>query len=225
MNGASGRIWKFDPGELFALGPVIPVLVIGDAAHALPIGEALLEGGIRVLEITLRTPAALPAIETLAKSLPEAVTGAGTVLDPAMAKRARDAGARFLISPGLTPRLLDDATAHPVPLVPGIATVSELMTGLDAGCRHFKFFPAEAAGGVKALKSIAGPFPDIRFCPTGGIGPDNALDYLALPNVDCVGGSWLVSPASVKSGDWADITRRCRETLERVNRPPGTARA
>src|SRR5690606_33557850 len=181
--------WTSAARDVLTRGPVIPVLVLRDEAHAVPVAEALLAGGIEVLEITLRSDAALPAIERLARDFPQALIGAGTVTNVEMAACALSAGARFLISPGLTPALLDAAAQGQVPLIPGISTVSELMTGLDRGYQSFKFFPAEAAGGIKALKAIAGPFPDVRFCPTGGITPDNALDYLRLPNVVCVGGS------------------------------------
>lgn len=217
---ASVVTWHDQAREVLARGPVIPVLVLRDPAHALPVAEALLAGGIEVLELTLRTAAALPAIEQLARAFPEALIGAGTVTTPAQARRAADAGARFLISPGLTPRLLQASASGPVPLIPGISTVSELMTGLDHGYRCFKFFPAEAAGGVRALKAIAGPFPEPRFCPTGGITAANAGDYLSLPNVACVGGSWLFTEDVAASGDWNEITRRSRDILANLRPHP-----
>lgn len=205
--------WQSSAEEILSAGPVMPVLVIEDSEDALPIAEALMEGGIRTLEITLRTRAALDIINQLSEDLPEALIGAGTIASVGHLQLASEAGARFLISPGLTPALLDAAVAGPVPLIPGISTLSEAMTGMEYGLSHFKFFPAEAAGGIRMLRSIAGPFPHLRFCPTGGIDADKAGDYLSLPNVSCVGGSWLVSSDIIAAHDWGEITRRAKASL------------
>ena len=189
-----------------ALGPVIPVMVIERTEDAVPLAQALVAGGIKVLEITLRTPNALDAISAIARQVPDAVLAAGTVTTPEQWDAAARAGARFAVSPGLTPRLLDAAASAPIPLLPGVATASELMTAMDAGFECFKFFPAQQAGGVGMLKAWGGPFASPIFCPTGGISSDNARDYLALPNVACVGGSWLTPTAALQAGDWAAIT-------------------
>lgn len=209
-------LWNTSAASILNTGPVIPVLVIENPQHALPIAEALLEGGIKVLEITLRTQAAIDIIHHLSATLPEALIGAGTVTSVQSLQQAGDAGARFLISPGLTPTLLQAATRGPVPLIPGISSIGELMTGMEYGLDCFKFFPAEAAGGRPMLKAIAGPFPDILFCPTGGITPDNASDYLAMPNVTCIGGSWLVTADIIRRQAWPEITRLCRDILDRT---------
>jgi 2-dehydro-3-deoxyphosphogluconate aldolase/(4S)-4-hydroxy-2-oxoglutarate aldolase len=198
--------WQLQPSVLFAMGPVVPVIVIKDLADAVPMAKALLAGGIKVLEVTLRTPVALDAIKLIAEQLPEAVVGAGTVTTPEQLGLAAAAGAKFAISPGLTRELLQAGKEANIPLIPGIASISELMEGTAFGYTHFKFFPAEAAGGVKTLKSIHGPFADIRFCPTGGINEQNFRDYLALPNVSCVGGSWIVPDSAVANKDWHKIT-------------------
>ena len=202
----STRNWSMQPLEVMNAGKVVPVLVFNKLEHALPVAEALLEGGIRVLEITLRTECALDAIKLISDKLPEAITGAGTVTNAAQLKAVEDNGAQFAISPGLTPSLLEAANNGNTALLPGIASISELMIGLDHGYDCFKFFPAEANGGVKSLKAIGGPFPNVNFCPTGGISPQNFKEYLALPNVRCVGGSWLVPNDAVEAGDWKKIT-------------------
>lgn len=189
-----------------SLGPVIPVLVIDDTDKAVPLARALIAGGIKVLEITLRTPNALSVISEIARHVPDAVLAAGTVTTPEQWEASARAGARFAVSPGLTPRLLDAAAQAPIPLLPGVATASELMSAMDAGFECFKFFPAQQAGGVGMLKALGGPFAQALFCPTGGITPQTAPDYLALPNVACVGGSWLAPSAALASGDWAAIT-------------------
>ncbi|MFA7316558.1 MAG: bifunctional 4-hydroxy-2-oxoglutarate aldolase/2-dehydro-3-deoxy-phosphogluconate aldolase [Sulfuricella sp.] len=207
------RKWKMQPGEVFAQGPVVPVMVIKDLAHAVPLARALVAGGIRVLEITLRTPVAVEAIREIAQSVPEAVVGAGTVTSADDLAAVSAAGAVFAISPGLTPELLDGANQGPIALIPGIATVSELMTGLQRGYDHFKFFPAEAAGGIPMLKAIAGPFPKVVFCPTGGIGLGNYREYLALGNVACVGGSWVAPAEAVARGDWGLISQLARDAV------------
>ncbi|MCO8144521.1 bifunctional 4-hydroxy-2-oxoglutarate aldolase/2-dehydro-3-deoxy-phosphogluconate aldolase [Rhodovulum tesquicola] len=189
--------------------PVIPVLVIEDAAHARPLAEALVAGGLPVLEVTLRTPAALEAIRAMTR-VEGAIVGAGTLITPEDVEAAQGAGARFGVSPGATPMLLDAARAGALPLLPGAATATEAMALLERGFSVQKFFPAEAAGGVAALRALGGPLPRIRFCPTGGIGPANAADYLALPNTLCVGGSWVAPGALVAAGDWAGITALAR---------------
>ncbi|WP_444883992.1 bifunctional 4-hydroxy-2-oxoglutarate aldolase/2-dehydro-3-deoxy-phosphogluconate aldolase [Microbulbifer sp. PSTR4-B] len=186
---------------------VVPVLVIERAEDALPLAEALLEGGLNVLEVTLRTEAALAAVEQIAKHLPEADVGTGTVLNDDDLRRSVDAGARFMVSPGATEKLLASADKSDVPLLPGAASASEVMGLYERGYRYQKFFPAEAAGGVAMLKSLAGPLAEVKFCPTGGVSPNNAADYLALNNVVCVGGSWMASSALVQEKNWAEITR------------------
>ncbi|HIJ90095.1 MAG TPA: bifunctional 4-hydroxy-2-oxoglutarate aldolase/2-dehydro-3-deoxy-phosphogluconate aldolase [Deltaproteobacteria bacterium] len=207
------RKWKMTPAEVFAQGPVVPVMVIKDLAHAVPLARALVAGGIRVLEITLRTPVAVEAIREIAKSVPEAVVGAGTVTTAEDLVAVSEAGAVFAISPGLTPELLDAANRGPIALIPGIATVSELMVGLQWRYDHFKFFPAEAAGGIPMLKAIAGPFPKVIFCPTGGISVENYREYLALGNVACVGGSWVAPSEAVARGDWELISQLARDAV------------
>jgi 2-dehydro-3-deoxyphosphogluconate aldolase/(4S)-4-hydroxy-2-oxoglutarate aldolase len=207
--------WTTQPASIFAQGPVVPVIVIKDLSTAVPLAKALLAGGIRVLEVTLRTPVALEAIAQLSREVPDAIVGAGTVTTPEQLAQVIEAGAQFAISPGLTRELLHAGKAAAIPLIPGIASISELMEGTGLGYTHFKFFPAEAAGGVKTLKSIHGPFSDIRFCPTGGINEKNFLEYLALPNVSCVGGSWIVPDDAIASGDWDRITQLCRDAVQK----------
>jgi 2-dehydro-3-deoxyphosphogluconate aldolase/(4S)-4-hydroxy-2-oxoglutarate aldolase len=193
------------PADLLELSPVMPVVVLDDVAHAVPVAEALLRGGIRVIEVTLRTPAALASIERIATSVPELVVGAGTVTAPGHAKQALDAGSRFIVTPGCTDALLDAVAATGLPFLPGVSTVGEAMRASERGCSVLKFFPAEAAGGVPYLKSIYGPLPGLRFCPTGGITVSSAADYLALPNVGCVGGSWLTPKDALATGDWSRV--------------------
>lgn len=180
-----------NPASIMLLSRIIPVLVIDDVAHAAPIAKALVAGGLFALEVTLRTPAALEVIAEMAK-VENAVVGAGTVLNEQDLQRAIDAGAQFIVSPGLTEPLGKAAIASAIPFLPGIANAGDIMRGLDMGLSHFKFFPAEASGGVKALKSLIGPFGDCRFCPTGGITLANAAEWLAIDAVLCVGGSWIV---------------------------------
>ncbi|WP_367130889.1 bifunctional 4-hydroxy-2-oxoglutarate aldolase/2-dehydro-3-deoxy-phosphogluconate aldolase [Saccharothrix sp. HUAS TT1] len=196
--------------DLLALSPVIPVVVVDDAEHAVPLARALLRGGVRVIELTLRTPAALAAIERVAAEVPGIVIGAGTVTAPEHAEQAAKAGAAFLVTPGSTDRVLDAAEDTGLPFLPGAATVSEAMRLAERGLTSLKFFPAEAAGGVDYLKSIGGPLPGLRFCPTGGITPATAPNYLALANVGCVGGSWLAPKDALVSGDWARIEELAR---------------
>jgi 2-dehydro-3-deoxyphosphogluconate aldolase/(4S)-4-hydroxy-2-oxoglutarate aldolase len=195
-----------DIATIMTLAPVIPVLVVHDPADARPIAEALVAGGIRSLEVTLRTPAALEVIAEMA-TVEGAVVGAGTVVNEAQLTAAIAAGARFIVSPGLTETVARPALATGIPFLPGVANAGDIMRGLDWGLDHFKFFSAEAAGGTKALKALAAPFFDCRFCPTGGITQDNAGEWLAIPAVLCVGGSWLYAP---HSRDFADITERAR---------------
>ena len=180
----------------------------------MPLAKALIAGGIKVLEVTLRTPVALDVIKKIADEVPEAIIGAGTVTNAQQLKQVVEAGAKFAISPGLTEALLEAGKGYDIPLIPGISSISDLMTAKDAGYDHLKFFPAEASGGVKALKSIGGPFPDVTFCPTGGIGPANYNDYLALSNVRCVGGSWVAPDDAIESGDWDKITQLAKEACD-----------
>ena len=196
--------------ELAAYGPVIPVIVIDDLAHAVPMAKALLDGGVRVLEVTLRTPVALKAIEAIARALPEAIVGAGTVRSAADVIAARDAGCRFAVSPGYTPALGAACRDAGLLLLPGVATASEVMAAQADGLDFLKFFPAVPAGGVPMLKALAGPFADMRFCPTGGITPETAPLFLALPNVAVCGGSWLTPADAMASGDWGRITKLAR---------------
>lgn len=205
--------WKMTSEEIFSQGPVVPVLVIKDVEHAVPLAKALIAGGIRVLEVTLRTEAALDVIAKIAKEVPEAIIGAGTVTNREQLQQVIDAGAKFAISPGLTTDLLKAGNEGSIALIPGISSISELMTAVDHGYTHLKFFPAEASGGVKALKAIGGPFPDIKFCPTGGISPSNYNDYLALPSVRCAGGSWLAPEDAMAKGDWDKITELAKQAV------------
>lgn len=193
--------------------PVIPVIVLDDAAHAVRVARALVAGGIRMLEVTLRTPAALACIEAIAREVPEAVAGAGTVRSAADARAARDAGARFAVSPGYTAKVGQACRDLGLPLLPGVATGSEIMAASEDGCTQLKFFPAMQAGGPAMLKAWSGPFADVRFCPTGGVSPGNAREFLALPNVVCVGGSWLTPADAVAAGDWERLTRLAREAV------------
>jgi 2-dehydro-3-deoxyphosphogluconate aldolase/(4S)-4-hydroxy-2-oxoglutarate aldolase len=188
------------------LSPVVPVVVLDDVETAVPVARALVGGGIRVIELTLRTPVALAAIERIASGVQEIVVGAGTVVDADQAKAAAAAGAQFLVSPGSTPALLDAMTDTGLPVLPGCATISEVMALRERGITEVKFFPAQASGGTAFLAAVHGPLPDVRFCPTGGITAANARDYLAQPNVGCVGGSWLTPADAVRTADWERIT-------------------
>lgn len=193
------------------LAPVIPVVVLDDAADAVPLARALVAGGLTAIEITLRTPAALDAVRAVAREVPDAVVGAGTVLDAEQAGAAADAGARFLVSPGWTPASLAAMRGCGLPFLPGVSGASEVMALLEQGVREMKFFPAEASGGTAYLRALASPFPTARFCPTGGIGAELAPEYLALPNVGCVGGTWMVPPDAVRAGDWPRIRHLASE--------------
>ncbi|MGZ8189655.1 MAG: bifunctional 4-hydroxy-2-oxoglutarate aldolase/2-dehydro-3-deoxy-phosphogluconate aldolase [Methylococcaceae bacterium] len=208
--------WKIQPKDVLNAGPVMPVMVIQNLDDAIPLAQALVEGGIKLLEITLRTPIALDAIRLISENVKEAIVGAGTITTPEQLKAAEQAGAVFAISPGLTPKLLAAAQTGNIALIPGIATLSELMLGMEYGLDHFKFFPAEAAGGIPMLKAIAGPIPQVTFCPTGGISPENYNAYLSLSNVACVGGSWLAPADAVKTKNWAKVTELARQAIANV---------
>jgi 2-dehydro-3-deoxyphosphogluconate aldolase / (4S)-4-hydroxy-2-oxoglutarate aldolase len=191
--------------------PVLPVLSIAQPDDAVPLARALADGGLRVLEVTLRSDAALAAISLIRAEVPEAIVGAGTVLTPGDLERVMDAGGMFAISPGATDALYGAAATAQIPLIPGIATATELMCGLERGYRRFKFFPAATAGGVAALKAFSGPFPQAKFCPTGGIDSNSAGDYLSLGNVVTVGGSWMAPERAVRARDWAGIVQLARD--------------
>ena len=199
---------------LFRQAVVIPVLTIERVEHAVPLAKALVAGGVRILEVTLRTPVAVEAAKAIIAEVPDAVVGIGTILNAEDLARAKALGAVFGISPGATPELLKAAAASDLPFAPGIATASELMAALAAGFDLVKFFPAEQSGGIKALRALAGPFPNAKFCPTGGIGEANAAAWLAEPNVLCVGGSWLCPAADIRSGNWASITAMCDRAMK-----------
>jgi len=199
--------------EVMNDAPVIPVIVLSEVAHAVPLARALVAGGIRMLEVTLRTPAALACIEAIAREVPEAVAGAGTVRSAADAKAAVRAGARFAVSPGYTSAVGHACRELGLPLLPGVATGSEIMAAQEDGYTALKFFPAMQAGGLAMLKAWQGPFGDVKFCPTGGITASSAAEFLGLANVVCVGGSWLTPADSVARGDWARITQLAREAV------------
>ena len=200
--------------EVMTGQPVIPVIRLERAQDAAPLARALARGGLPAIEITLRTPAALEAIRAASAEVPEAIVGAGTVLDTAQYQQATQAGARFIVSPGLTSSLIAAAAESDVPLLPGAITPGEIMTARDAGYSLLKFFPAEQAGGAAFLKALSSPLAGIRFCPTGGIGAGNAGDYLSLPNVICVGGSWIAPDRMIEAGDWDGITRLAAEACK-----------
>ena len=199
---------------LFGSARVIPVIAIERLADAVPLARALVAGGVRVLEVTLRTEVAMAAARAIMAEVPEAIVGIGTILNADDLARAQDQGAHIGISPGATPELLRAAAASTLPFAPGIATASELMQALAHGFEMVKFFPAEQAGGIKALRALAGPFADARFCPTGGIGEANAAEWLGEPNVLAVGGSWLCPAAEIRSGNWAGISAICNRTMK-----------
>ena len=192
--------------EMLRTGPVIPVVVVPDVETAVPVAQALLEGGIRVIEVTLRTDAALEAVRRISAEVPDILVGAGTVTSPEQALESHRAGAQFLVTPGSPPRVIDAALDTGLPVLAGATTLTEMMTLLDRGLRALKFFPALPAGGTAYLKAVHGPLPDALFCPTGGITADNAREFLALPNVPCVGGSWLTPADALGAGDWSTIT-------------------
>lgn len=208
------------------LAPVLPVVVVEDTADAVPLARALVAGGLHGIEVTLRTPAGLGAIRAIAAEVGDSVVGAGTVITPRQVDDCVAAGARFLVSPGWTDVLLTAMRASGLPFLPGVSTTTEVVTLLERGVREMKFFPAQAAGGTAYLKSLAGPLPQARFCPTGGIGPANAPDYLALSNVGCVGGTWMIPDDAIIARDWARVERLAREAagLRRPLSADGTCR-
>ena len=197
--------------EIMRIGPVIPVIVVEKIEHAVPLARALVAGGVRVLELTLRTPVALQAIEAIAREVEGAIVGVGTITRAEDFDRSIKAGAVFGVSPGLTPALVAAANASALPLLPGVMTPSDVIAARAAGFSELKLFPAQQAGGIGMLKALAGPFPDVTFCPTGGVSAATAPDFLALPNVACVGGSWLTPRDAIDAGDWARITALARE--------------
>jgi len=200
--------------EILRISPVIPVLTIHRIEDAVPLARALVKGGLLVLEVTLRTPNALEALRRMAEEVPDAVMGAGTITKPADLNAAAEAGARFAVSPGLTPDLAVVAKDSPIPLLPGVMTPSEAMAAQDKGFDTLKLFPAEVAGGISFLKAIRGPLSSLAFCPTGGIGPGNFRHYLSLSNVFCVGGSWVAPQSAIAAGDWQNITELAREAAQ-----------
>ena len=197
--------------DIMYTSPVVPVMVINKLEHAVPLAHALVEGGLKVLEITLRTPIALDAIKRIKAEVPGAIVGAGTVINMDTLQKAIDAGSEFIVSPGVTESLIDAAIKSGVPILPGVISPSEVMRLMEKGITEMKFFPAEAAGGIPMLKSIGGPLPQVTFCPTGGISLKNAADYLALSNVACIGGSWMAPADLVDNEDWDEIKRRATE--------------
>ena len=203
--------------KILSLGPVMPVIVIEQANHAIPLGEALLTGGIKTIEITLRTSAALNAIEQLAKHLPEIYVGAGTILTKENATRAKNSGAKFCVSPGTTSSIIDACKENNIPLLPGASTVSEMLTLSEAGFSEIKFFPASAAGGIPFIKSLVSPLPTLKFCPTGGISYETASEWLSLVNVSCVGGSWIAPAKDINDQNFSEITARAKQATKLVN--------
>ena len=208
------KIPPFSALQVMQDAPVIPVIVLNDVAHAVPMARALVAGGIRMLEVTLRTSQALTCIEAIAKEVPEAIVGAGTVRNAADAKAAANAGAKFAVSPGYTPAVGQACRDEGLSLLPGVATGSEIMMAQEDGYTELKFFPAMQAGGPAMLKAWGGPFFDVRFCPTGGVTAQNASEFLSLSNVACVGGSWLVPAEALAKGDWARIEMLAREACQ-----------
>lgn len=205
--------WQLDPKDVFKASPVVPVMVIEKLEHALPMTQALLDGGITVFEITLRTPVALDAIRTIAAAMPEAMVGAGTVLNCEQYDAAVAAGAKFVISPGMTPELLAHAKKGLAPLIPGVSSPSEVMQALELGYQQLKFFPAEANGGAKVLAAISAPLPQVSFCPTGGISPANVDQYKSLQCVATVGGSWMLPKDLIDNGQWDKITQLSKQAV------------
>jgi 2-dehydro-3-deoxyphosphogluconate aldolase / (4S)-4-hydroxy-2-oxoglutarate aldolase len=208
-----------ETASIMALAPVIPVLTVKSVEDGLEQAKALVAGGLYAIEVTLRTPSALAAIKAITKAVPDAVVGAGTIVSVEQIGEAVAAGARFLVSPGVTPALATAAAQSPAPFLPGCATASEAMALRELGFRALKLFPAEAVGGARLLASLAAPLPDLRFCPTGGIDLAKAPDYLKLPNVECVGGSWMLPKAALERGDYAEVERLSREAA-RLPRTP-----
>ena len=204
--------------DLFRISPVVPVVVLERPEDAVPLAEALLEGGVGIMEVTLRSDTALASIEAIAAAVPQMQVGAGTVINTEDLLRVRDAGGRFSFSPGISDALLQCAAEENIPFIPGVATASEVMQAINAGIEGCKLFPATAVGGVPLLKGFAGPLPDMRFCPTGGVSLENMNDFLSLPNVTCVGGSWIVPKTAVGGGAFAKITALCKEALQKAAR-------
>jgi 2-dehydro-3-deoxyphosphogluconate aldolase / (4S)-4-hydroxy-2-oxoglutarate aldolase len=205
-----------DVRDAVLAGRVLPVVVLTESDSAAPLGEAILEGGLRCAEVTFRTPAAAAAIRAMSAGNPDLIVGAGTVLTVEQVDLALDAGARFVVSPGFGPAVVRRCQERQIPVFPGATTATEVQMALDAGLDTVKFFPAEAAGGVRMIEALAAPFPAVRFVPTGGIGPDNMARYLAIPSVVAVGGTWMVAPALVAAADWAGITRVTRDAVAAV---------
>ncbi len=203
--------------KILSLGPVMPVIVIEQANHAIPLGEALLAGGIKTIEITLRTSAALNAIEQLAQHLPEIYVGAGTILTKENATQAKNSGAKFCVSPGTTSSIIDACNECNISLLPGASTVSEMLTLSEAGFSEIKFFPASAAGGIPFIKSLLSPLPNLKFCPTGGISYETASEWLSLVNVSCVGGSWIAPAKDINDQNFSEITARAKQATKLVN--------
>ena len=203
--------------KILSLGPVMPVIVIEQANHAIPLGEALLTGGIKTIEITLRTSAALNAIEQLAKHLPEIYVGAGTILTKENATQAKNSGAKFCVSPGTTSSIIEACNECNISLLPGASTVSEMLTLSEAGFSEIKFFPASAAGGIPFIKSLLSPLPNLKFCPTGGISYETASGWLSLVNVSCVGGSWIAPAKDINDQNFSEITARAKQATKLVN--------
>ncbi len=199
--------------EILQISPIIPVVVIEDIKDAVPLVQSLVEGGIQIIEVTLRSSCALEAIELIAKNVPKMRVGAGTILNPTQLEQAQNRGAEFLISPGLTIKLLEYAKKKDMPLIPGVSSSSEVMQALELGYNALKFFPAEYCGGVKLLNAFNGPFKGVKFCPTGGISADNMHSYLNLENVLCVGGSWLTPKNLIQNKEWDKITEICKRSL------------
>ncbi|GAA7165983.1 bifunctional 4-hydroxy-2-oxoglutarate aldolase/2-dehydro-3-deoxy-phosphogluconate aldolase [Helicobacter pylori] len=199
--------------EILQISPIVPVVVIEDIKDAVPLAQSLIEGGIQIIEVTLRSNCALEAIELIAKNAPKMRVGAGTILNPTQLEQAQNRGAEFLISPGLTIKLLEHAKKKDMPLIPGVSSSSEVMQALELGYSALKFFPAEYCGGVKLLNAFNGPFKGVKFCPTGGISADNMHSYLSLENVLCVGGSWLTPKNLIQNKEWDKITEICKRSL------------
>ncbi len=199
--------------EVLQISPIVPVVVIEDIKDAVPLAQSLIEGGIHIIEVTLRSSCALEAIELIAKNVPKMRVGAGTILNPTQLEQAQNRGAEFLISPGLTIKLLEYAKKKDMPLIPGVSSSSEVMQALELGYNALKFFPAEYCGGVKLLNAFNGPFKGVKFCPTGGISIDNMHSYLNLENVLCVGGSWLTPKNLIQNKEWDKITEICKRSL------------
>lgn len=207
--------WKYQPKDILQQSKIVPVIVIHDLDDAIPLATALIEGGIGVLEVTLRTSCALDAIQLLSKRFPDVFIGAGTVINEKTYLQAIEAGSQFVITPGLTTSLLQQSKEHHIPLIPGVSNISNILLAMEYEYQYFKFFPAEINGGVKALKAFEGPLETVRFCPTGGINEINYMDYLSLNNVECVGGSWICSSDDIKAKNWEKIYNLTLKSMHR----------